>query len=702
MGNNDTEDDDDDSGKTLMSVLIVCPKSVLGVWESELQEWLENNDNDNDDRLSWTIQIVTASRGKSYTPNFHPPPRLLSSSSSSSSFAHGFITIINYDVCFKYQDDLQSIKYDVLICDEAHYLKSRKTQRTLAILGDGSKKFPGIAAKYLWLLTGTPVLNRPVELYPLLRALSPQEFGGSFSAFAQRYCDPKPVIRRPGRGGGMTTTTTMDYSGASNLAELSNRLQPFMLRRYKADLLTQLPPKFRSCVCLTTTSRNAATATQIAQQERERLAQVLGVNALSSSSSLLLPPLPSRQNLESFGLDADPLLSYIQNVTRRRRRSGNDDDDDRSDEEIMGAITAVRKETALIKLEPAIELLENIILSEKVVVFCHHRDLIGQLLEHFGPSRAVHVMGGMSMEERMESVRRFQQEDDVRMFLGSIRAAGVGLTLTAASHVVFLELDWSPGVMAQAEDRCHRVGQERSSVQVQYFVFKGTLDEWIANSLLTKQFHINQILTDERRSRTSKESVNANDDSSVDPMGNAAATTKSNNNYLLNFGKYQGLRLDDVPPTYLHFLVKRQVWRNRLDLWRALAQKGIVSEPPPLPEETDRMATPDDDDPESRNNRKVSTQSWDTLDESIVTVPPSLDDDNGDKREMTGEVGVHNEYVFDFGKHNGKKWDDVPQGYKDWLLRERVWKNRKTLREAFVRLGYSLEKEAEMVTGNAD
>lgn len=254
-----------------------------------------------------------------------------------------------------------------------------------------------------------------------------------------------------------------DFSGSSNLQQLSERLEPIMLRRYKMDVLSQLPPKFRSCTILTTD-------VDVGQQERELLRVTLQENMNTTKAAAL-----TNLDLDDFGSKAEELMTYIG-----------------SDSSILAMISTVRQETAFLKLKPAIELLEEYILQEKVVVFAHHRAVIGALMKHFG-KRAVGIIGGMKRENRDDAVRQFQEDDNVRLFAGSIRAAGVGLTLTAASHVVFLELDWSPGVMSQAEDRLHRVGQS-NSVRIQYFVFKDTIDEWLSKSLLFKQNTINEIL----------------------------------------------------------------------------------------------------------------------------------------------------------------------------------------------------------------
>jgi uncharacterized protein (DUF3820 family) len=497
----------------------------------------------------------------------------------------------------------------------------------VAVLGDG-KKFGGISSEYLWLLTGTPVLNRPVELYPLLRAIQPGEFY-SFQEYAERYCDPKAIQyygsgRRPG----------MDYSGASNLAELSQRLEPIMLRRYKADVLDQLPPKFHSYLCLTGKSIAA-------KQERKRLKEVMmefGISSIdgralqdfgSEETSKLFKAALTKSNekdskddgLEDFGSKASGLQSYLG---------------------LNEALHRIRHETALSKLEPAVELLEDIILSEKVVVFAHHRALISGLMDHFG-DQAVCVVGGMEREERSEAVRRFQEDQDVRIFVGSIHAAGLGLTLTAAAHVVFLELDWSPAVMTQAEDRCHRIGQ-LNSVRVQYYVIKDTIDEWLAKSLLFKQRNIDQILPEK--------------------VGGVET------GYVFSFGKHAGLRLEDVPRNYVLFLVKKEVWRTRPDLWRALSLRGFVFEEPPPAQADAKTYTTTEDEPAIQRSSELPLAEVD--------------------------------YVFDFGTHAGKGWREVPQSYIDWLLKEGVWEKRPVLWQALYDAGVVLEEPLTLATTHPD
>jgi Helicase conserved C-terminal domain len=140
-----------------------------------------------------------------------------------------------------------------------------------------------------------------------------------------------------------------------------------------------------------------------------------------------------------------------------------------------------------------VEHLQDVLEAEsKVVVFAHHLDMVDDLQKGLDVESVIFT-GEEDNPERQRSVDRFQSDDGVRVFLGTIGAAGKGITLTAASHVVFAELDWVPANMTQAEDRCHRIGQD-SSVLIQHLVLEGSLDASMAETLVTKQEIIDQAL----------------------------------------------------------------------------------------------------------------------------------------------------------------------------------------------------------------
>ena len=585
-------------------VLIICPKSVLNVWVDELEQWL-------DPRLLEQMDIHVCTAGE-----------------EPSDSDRGLIQLINYDICHKHKDLLQEQSWDVVICDEAHYLKSHNSKRTLAILGSSTAKSKagGVtqSASYVWLLTGTPILNRPVELYPLLRALDSSEWG-SRKDFIESYCEPKAMKLR-GRGRYVTNN-----NGASNLQELKKRLQPYMLRRYKADVLTDLPPKLRSCVNLD--------GTDAAVQERRMVAEMMGMddyvveryddagNIDEEDDERHIGQFAESDSLVSFSAEASALTHYGIKAS------------DFEDDKFLGALAKIRKETAMLKIKPAVALLKDVMVCEKVVVFAHHRAIIHALVEEFG-NKCVHIIGGMDTENRAQAVRRFQNDDRCRIFIGSIRAAGVGVTLTAASHVVFLELDWSPAVMAQAEDRCHRVGQQ-DSVLCQYYVFRDTIDEWIAKTIIKKDVVATMALPTDR-----------------DTTGETGELTydesEGSNAYVFDFGKHKGIRIEDVPESYLMWLITNEsIWKKRPELWRALARNGLIRDEPPPPDA----------------DREVKR--------------PTYVESNDELPKSTGKV----DYVFNFGKHRSEQWEDVPVSYRDWVVKNEVWKNRQDLKEALQSAG---------------
>jgi SWI/SNF-related matrix-associated actin-dependent regulator 1 of chromatin subfamily A len=124
----------------------------------------------------------------------------------------------------------------------------------------------------------------------------------------------------------------------------------------------------------------------------------------------------------------------------------------------------------------------------KLVVFAHHHAVIDGLMDAFAAAgvKAVKLDGRMDSASKQASVDAFQTDASVRVFVGGISAAGVGLTLTAASHMIFAELDWVPGVVSQCEDRCHRIGQ-KDQVLIQHLVLDGSVDVKLAQAIVSKQ-----------------------------------------------------------------------------------------------------------------------------------------------------------------------------------------------------------------------
>jgi SNF2 family DNA or RNA helicase len=634
-------------------VLIIAPKSLLPMWEAELERWLV---------VERTVVVATAKNGIPSDP--------------------WDVLLMNYDIVDKFRKDLDELgPFDALVCDEAHYLKNGDALRTRAILGNigvGSKE-TAINASRKWFLTGSPILNNPIELYPLLSALDP--LGDvivqvrDIDDFRDRYC------------GRQDTPWGITYKGGRNLAELRNGLRsgdpPLMIRRTKAQVLQDLPDKRHQLLPLE--DERVVNAEKMALAEAlKRGAQREGstsADVADEMTKLKVTELKDRlrsRGLPTNGLKADLLARFREHSASSRPQVVDTVDDsalpvdkdavtmftsvgsvlrsetggrkwdglrhiiddaiwkDLSGAWVMGALAKARHATALEKLPAAIELLESATASHKVVAFAHHRDVQDAVVKAFG-KRAVAFHGASTQEERADAVHRFQTDESVRLFCGSIRAAGVGITLTAASHVVFLEFDWSPMLVQQAEDRCHRVGQ-KSSVLVQYLFFRGTIDEHLASLLASKHSTVTAALDA--------------------PTGAVS--------WVLDFGKFKGETVADVAasnPEYLEWIVTEGVHIGRDKLTDALLELGYI------------MPTRGDSSPDVVEEDIVSTAENSTLETFIP--------------ETQSRADKHADFLLSFGKHKGKRLGDVPQQYLRWLSASGAAKRNFRLDTALRGLGAS-------------
>jgi SWI/SNF-related matrix-associated actin-dependent regulator 1 of chromatin subfamily A len=145
------------------------------------------------------------------------------------------------------------------------------------------------------------------------------------------------------------------------------------------------------------------------------------------------------------------------------------------------------------KMKSAMEwIAEMIDANGKLVVFAEHKAVVDALMAKF-EQMAVKVDGSVTGEKRQKAVEKFQEDDSIRLLVGNIKAAGEGITLTASHNVAFLEYPWTPGAMAQAEDRCHRIGQTRG-VNVYYLVAHDTIEEELIDILDKKRVNLDMIL----------------------------------------------------------------------------------------------------------------------------------------------------------------------------------------------------------------
>ncbi len=284
----------------------------------------------------------------------------------------------------------------------------------------------------LWLLTGTPMTSRPINYFNLL-SLVDSPVAKNWMAYVVRYCAGYQFKVGPRK--------VWNVMGASNLEELRDRTTTTVLRRLKEDVL-DLPEKIITPVYLR---------------------------------------LKSKLYEEVMG---DYYNWYEKNPDESKNLSLQ-----------FTKLTQVRQVIADEKVNHTIELAENIIeQGKKVIIFCNFTNSLEKICEHFGKS-AVRLDGSMSKTQRQDSVDRFQEDDKVKVFVGNIKAAGVGITLTAAEAVIMNDLSFLPSDHSQSEDRAYRYGQ-KNNVLVYYPIFENTIEGIIYDILNNKKKIIGTVMGD--------------------------------------------------------------------------------------------------------------------------------------------------------------------------------------------------------------
>lgn len=380
--------------------LVICPASLKQNWKREIE--------------NYTDKPIYICEGKKYEDSAN-------------------YVIINYDIMknfhslkSKEETIIQKSKFDLVIIDESHYIKSPQASRT-KLINDICKDINKI-----WLLTGTPLTSRPIDYFNLL-SLVDSPVSRNWMAYVRRYC------------AGYQFTVGMNkvwnVNGASNLDELRERTSPLLLRRLKENVL-DLPEKIITPVYLT---------------------------------------LKSKEYENVMG-------EYFDWVKNNPKES-------KSLSVQFTKLMKVRQIIADEKVKNTIELIQNTLEQErKVIVFSNFTGSLNKIYEHF-KKNAVKLDGSSTTKQRQDSVDKFQNEDKIKVFVGNIKAAGVGITLTSGDVVIFNDLSFVPADHSQAEDRAYRIGQ-KNSVSVLYPIFENTIEGIIYDMLDRKKKIISTVLGD--------------------------------------------------------------------------------------------------------------------------------------------------------------------------------------------------------------
>ena len=390
---------------TLRPAIIICPASAKFTWINEVSHFLPSSDESE-------VGILSGKKAE-HTDALTKP-----------------IIVVNYDILESWAPQLKTCMPQVIILDEVHYIKSSSAKRT-KIVKNLAKDVPCIIG-----LSGTPIVNRPIEVYGILKLLLP-DYVPLFWPYVHRYCAAK------------YTMFGWNFTGAGSTEELHTWLiNTVMLRRKKDEVLTQLPSKLFSV--LPQEINNKADYSEAENNFLDWLAEKKGNDAIAKVTT------------------AQALVQM----------------------EVLKQLAAKGKMAAVT------EWIDDFLISggqqKKLVVFAVHKDIINLLMAKY-KKIAVKIDGSVSISEREKAVNEFQNNPKILLFIGNVKAAGVAITLTAADSVLFAELPWTPGDLSQATDRVHRIGQ-KNTVNVYYAIAQNTIEEKLMQILADKQRVLESVL----------------------------------------------------------------------------------------------------------------------------------------------------------------------------------------------------------------
>jgi len=389
--------------KKARPIIVVCPASVKWNWEREAAH-----------HLGMLSRVLEGRRPPKRGFGLAPPPLL----------------IINYDILIGWLDFLKALEPKAVFIDECHNIKNQETLRSFAVrqLCQGVPHVIG--------MSGTPITNRPAELWPILNILLPHLYP-SFFAFALRYCRPR---RMP--------WGKWSYGGAKNLDELHAKLKKqCMIRRLKKDVLKDLPEKTRT----------------------------------------VIPVRLERDRMKEYREASRDFLGWLKGISPERAKRA-------ARAEALTKVGYLMRLAARHKVPNIFEWIDNFEEegSGKLVIFSVNTPMI-RALERRYKGKSVTVDGSVIGRYRLKAVDEFHHEKSCRFLFGHYKSAGEGINLTCASTVLRVDFPWTPGAMLQAEDRIHRMGQKNASM-IYDLVALDTIETDVCRLLEDKQKVLSDVL----------------------------------------------------------------------------------------------------------------------------------------------------------------------------------------------------------------
>lgn len=404
----------------ISKMLVVCPKSIVGVWEEEFRKFAD---------YRYALTVLDGTLDKKRGAFEYMKGTALQ------------VIVVNYESCWRLEKEVTRWQPDIIVCDESSKIKNPQARQSKALHRLGK------LSKYNMILTGTPTTGSPLDFFSQYKFLDDSILGTSYYLFRNKYA----IL------GGYQRHQVIGYQ---NLAELVEKVHAIAFRIRIEDAV-DLPPFIDE-------------VRSIRLEERARV-------------------IYDNLNRDCCAMLADGEVTARNVLTQLLRLSQCTGGFIRSDE--MGEAQKV-SEAKLDALEDIIDSCESE--GKKLVVFARfvpEIEAIERMLQRKGIEYSL-IMG--NVKDRAKQVRKFQEDEDVRVFVGQLQTTGMGLTLTAASVAVYYSLDFSYSNYEQSRARIHRIGQKKKCLYI-HLVCKGTVDEKVMNALKHKG-DIAKLMVDDWRS----------------------------------------------------------------------------------------------------------------------------------------------------------------------------------------------------------
>ena len=361
-----------------------------------------------------------------------------------------------YDI--EIEDNHNYFASEILVSN-CHYIKNGDSRRS-KISQELAKK-----AKWKIFITGTPIYNKPKDLFVTLNLIDPNMFGDKFQ-FEQRYC------------GAYKASGSTKYGTATNVDELNTILRAnYMVRRLAKDVMKDLPEKIKDVIIINESDLNVIVEKEKKVVEDSRIEEEKLVTEIDRLREL------SKTNQE-YETDYKERVKKLREIRFKN----------------FGELSRIRKELAIKKTPYVVNFVKEILDNSedplsKIVVFGHHTEVLEKLFAELKKYKPVIITGKISDKERQQSINLFSQKNDTRVFIGSMGAAGTGVDglQNHCNIAVFAELDWTPSLVDQAESRLQRIGQ-KETVWVYHIVADESLDSKIIKMMMEKEAVAKEIL----------------------------------------------------------------------------------------------------------------------------------------------------------------------------------------------------------------